>query len=95
MEPENKTYLDTYAWILFVKGKIAEAKVYIDKVVAGEIDKDERVTAGVLEHAGDIYFNCGDVEKALYYWEKALEKGGEDTSPLLRRKIKTRKYVAP
>ena len=28
-EPNNSTYLDTYAWILFVKGNYAEARLYI------------------------------------------------------------------
>ena len=29
-EPDNATYLDTYAWILFEKGNYAEARLYID-----------------------------------------------------------------
>ena len=29
-EPNNSTYLDTYAWILFEKGNYAEARLYID-----------------------------------------------------------------
>ena len=28
-EPNNSTYLDTYAWILFEKGNYAEARIYI------------------------------------------------------------------
>lgn len=95
MEPDNKTYLDTYAWVLFVQGKAEEAKVYIDKVLEGDIDGDERISSGVLEHAGDIYYICGDAEKALFYWKKAWEKGAEDASPLLREKIQTKKYVVP
>ena len=27
-EPNNSTYLDTYAWILFVKGNYAEARLF-------------------------------------------------------------------
>ena len=34
-EPGNKTYIDTYAWILFIKGKYAEAKLYMDRVLVG------------------------------------------------------------
>ncbi len=91
-EPENKTYLDTYAWILFVKGKYSEAKIYIDKVVEGGKTDDEEVTAGVLEHAGDIYAKCGDTAEALRYWKLAQQKGG-DVTPLLRRKIQQKQYI--
>lgn len=32
-EPNNSTYLDTYAWILFLQGRYEEAKIYIDLAV--------------------------------------------------------------
>ena len=91
-EPDNKTYLDTYAWILFMKGRYGEAKIYMEKVVKDASDDDEEVTAGVLEHAGDIYAMCGDLEQALAYWRRAQAKGG-DVTPLLSKKIKLKKYI--
>ena len=30
-EPDNASYLDTYAWILFEKGRYTEARIYIDQ----------------------------------------------------------------
>lgn len=91
-EPSNKTYIDTYAWILFIKGKYAEAKLYMDRVLEGNIKEDEDVSGGVLEHAGDIYARYGDMEGALKYWKMALEKG-EDVSDLLKKKIQLKKYL--
>jgi tetratricopeptide (TPR) repeat protein len=91
-EPGNKTYIDTYAWILFIKGKYAEAKLYMDRVLVGDIENDEEVSGGVLEHAGDIYAQCGDMEGALKYWKMAQEKGG-DVSQLLKKKIQLKKYI--
>lgn len=91
-EPDNKTYLDTYAWILFMKGKYSEAKIYIDKVVESGKADDEDVTAGVLEHAGDIYAKCGDMAEALKYWKMAEHKGGDVTSQL-RKKIQLKQYI--
>ena len=41
IEPDNVTYLDTYAWILFLKGKYTEAKIYMDKVVGGNQSMEE------------------------------------------------------
>lgn len=35
-EPDNKTYLDTYAWVLFMAGKYKDAKTYIDRVIPQE-----------------------------------------------------------
>lgn len=102
IEPDNVTYLDTYAWILFLKGKYTEAKIYMDKVVGyyekepqTEKEKENRksVNGGVLEHAGDIYYHCNEPEKALEYWKKAQKLEG--TSDLLEEKIKQKKYIAP
>lgn len=102
IEPDNVTYLDTYAWILFLKGKYAEAKIYMDKVVGyyeseptdnkGKENK-ETINGGVLEHAGDIYYHCNEPEKALEYWKKAQKSDG--ASDLLEQKIKQKKYIAP
>lgn len=101
-EPDNVTYLDTYAWILFLKGKYTEAKIYMDKVVGyyekepqteKEKENRESVNGGVLEHAGDIYYHCNEPEKALEYWKKAQKLEG--TSDLLEEKIKQKKYIAP
>lgn len=91
-EPANKTYLDTYAWILFIKGKYAESKLYMEQVLEGDIKDDPSVSAGVLEHAGDIYAMCGDMDKALKYWKMAQGKGGE-VSAVLAQKIQQKKYI--
>lgn len=86
-QPDNSTFLDTYAWILFKEGKYADAKTYIDRA----IEKDSTLSDVVLEHAGDIYSKNGDMEKALELWKKAAKKG--DGSALLQKKIKLMKYV--
>lgn len=91
-EPNNRTYLDTYAWILFIKQRYTEARLYIDKVLAPAAEGEEEEISGVLlEHAGDIYFKCGDKEAAIKYWRMAQEAGG--ASPMLETKIKHKKYV--
>ena len=66
-EPENKTYLDTYAWILFEKGRYTEARIYIEQALRNGGDKS-RV---IVEHCGDIYYMLGEKDKALAYWEKS------------------------
>ena len=86
-EPKNATYLDTYAWILFRQERYAEAKIYIDQTL--QCDSDS--SAVIVEHAGDIYAKCGDIDKAVELWTEALKKSpGND---LLARKARQRKYI--
>ena len=98
-EPTNNTYLDTYAWILFEKGKYAEARIYIDQALQNGGDK----SSVVVEHCGDIYWMTGEQEKALEYWMKAeklaaepveneSEKRDEKELVLLKKKIANKKY---
>ena len=87
-EPNNATYLDTYAWILFEKGNYAEARIYIDNAMKSD-DENSDV---IVEHCGDIYYMTGDVDGALSYWKKALEMGSE--SKTLKQKIEKKKYIA-
>lgn len=88
-EPKNATYLDTYAWILFMQQRYSEAKVYIEQALQNKDDSLDN--AVIFEHAGDIYACCNDSDKALEYWEQALK--GAPEKQILIRKIKLKKYV--
>ena len=88
-EPNNATYLDTYAWILFEKGNYAEARIYIDNAMKSEGGDKSDV---IVEHCGEIYYMTGAVDGALTYWKKALEMGSE--SKTLKQKIEKKKYIA-
>ena len=85
-EPNNGIYLDTYAWILFMQGRYEESKIYIDQA----LKNDETPSADVIEHAGDIYWKCGDHAAALKFWQQAVDKGGD--SKVLLKKLKQKKY---
>jgi tetratricopeptide (TPR) repeat protein len=87
-EPENPTYLDTYAWVLFRQKRYAEAKIYIEQAL--KFDTVD-VSADVLEHAGDIYANNGEMEKAMEKWKEASKLAPENK--VLIRKIKLKKYL--
>ncbi|MBR1547638.1 MAG: tetratricopeptide repeat protein [Prevotella sp.] len=94
-EPKNATYLDTYAWILFMQQRYSEAKIYIDQTLQNDADS----SAVMLEHAGDIYYHTGDTEQAVVYWQKALDKATDDSEikgerrQVLIRKIEQKKYL--
>lgn len=87
IEPENPTYLDTYAWILFRLSRYNEALKYI--LLAIENGGDEH--PDVVEHCGDIYYNCGDKDKALQYWHAAVRLNSQ--SKLIQAKILQEKYI--
>lgn len=95
--PDNKTYLDTYAWILFMQGEYEEAQRYMEKVVPTD-SSDSILLAGdetssiILEHAGDIAWMLGNEQRALTLWRLAVERGDE-ASPMLAQKVKKRKYL--
>ncbi|MBR3496402.1 MAG: tetratricopeptide repeat protein [Prevotella sp.] len=86
-EPKNSTFLDTYAWILFMQERYEEANIYIEQAV----QNDSTVSNVILEHAGDISAKLGNMKKAVEWWEKARDAGGN--SKVLIRKIKLRKYL--
>ena len=88
-DPTNATYLDTYAWILFLQQRYDEAKAYIDRALDNDTDSTQGPSAVVIEHAGDIYCMCGDKERAAQLWQKAIDAGGDKA--VLGRKIKTKK----
>ena len=85
-EPNNPTYLDTYAWVFFQQGNYTLAKIYLKSA----LDKGGSDSAVLLEHYGDVLYMSGDVDGALEYWNKALEKGSD--SKKLPQKIKDKKY---
>ena len=86
-EPKNATYLDTYAWILFMQERYAEAKVYIDQAVQNDSDS----SAVIFEHAGDIYYFNEQPERAVELWQQALLQ--DSRNKLVARKIKRKKYL--
>jgi tetratricopeptide (TPR) repeat protein len=87
LEPGNATYLDTYAWVLFKKGRYNEAKFIIERAV----DNMDVPNGVIIEHYGDILIKTGDVEGALKQWKKAVEL--EEHSDQLFEKIKSEKYI--
>jgi tetratricopeptide (TPR) repeat protein len=72
LAPGQATYQDTYAWVLFRMGRHADARVWMEKALAGSPQPD----GVLLEHYGDILFELGDAAGAMEQWRKAQERGG-------------------
>ena len=70
-EPANAIFLDTYAWIFFMKGELSSARFYIERAIAQDGGKNGEI----FLHYGDILSAVGEKESALKAWEKAQELG--------------------
>jgi tetratricopeptide (TPR) repeat protein len=68
-EPNNPTFLDTYAWVLFKREDYALARFYMRSAM----EKDKDPSEVLYDHYGDILFMNGEVEEAKNMWRKALE----------------------
>ena len=87
-EPENTTYLDTYAWILYMQKRYEEARIYIDQA----LKNDSTQTSSVIwEHAGDIYIRLGLKTDASNYWQKAIDSGADNAMEIRKKIARTKK----
>lgn len=87
LEPNNSSFLDTYAWILFQLEDYTGAKEWQEKAIKADGEK----SGTVLEHYGDILFKLGKKGEAVEYWKKAKQAGTD--SETINRKISEEKYV--
>lgn len=81
LEPNNATYLDTYAWVLYKQNKFEKALESIEKAYKNGGNDD----AVVVEHYGDILFKLGKTERANELWNEAIKLG--KGSEFLNKKI--------
>jgi tetratricopeptide (TPR) repeat protein len=71
-EKGNTTYLDTYAWVLFKRGKLKEAEKIMEKIVNSG-NKDD---AEWYEHYAYIMKALRNCLKAKEYWKRAMDLDG-------------------
>lgn len=69
LDKGNETFLDTYAWVLYKRGKYAEA----EKVMEGIIKNPGANDAEYFEHYGYILKKRRDCNNAVKSWENALK----------------------
>ncbi len=78
LEPDNGTYLDTHAWVLFKRKVYSEALYYMKQAM----EKTTEPSGVLYEHYGDILYVNGKKEEALAMWLKAKEAGDEVSTDL-------------
>lgn len=90
ISPDEPTFLDTYAWIVFLLKDYAEARKYIDLTIENTENIDSPENIVILDHAGDIYFHNGFREEAVNFWKRAAKLDG--ATPLIKKKASQRRY---
>lgn len=74
LDPQNPTYIDTHAWVLFSLGRLAEAK----QAILLALGLQKIPSADLLLHAGDILEALGDKQGATRYWNRAAQAGAPE-----------------
>ena len=67
--PNNRSYMDTYGWILYQQGKYKEAEVWLSR--AAKMGSK----SSILEHYGDVLYKLDRKDEALIYWIDAKKAG--------------------
>ncbi|MCF2491675.1 lipopolysaccharide assembly protein LapB [Dyadobacter sp. CY347] len=79
----NATYLDTHAWVLYVRKDYKKAKEFLERAMVDT----SGVSGTIVEHYGDVLFKLGERDNAVAQWKKAKSMG--ETTELLDKKIAT------
>ena len=81
-QPENPSFLDTYAWVLYKLEQYDQALEYILKALKAS----DKPNPTLIEHYGDILYKLGRKDEAWKQWKEAKAAG--EGSKLLERKAK-------
>ena len=85
IQPNNGTYQDTYAWILYQLGDYEEAKKWLEQA----LNNGASDSPVVVEHYGDVLYKLGLKDEALLEWNNAKKLGGSRDK--LEKKINEKK----
>jgi tetratricopeptide (TPR) repeat protein len=84
-EPDSAAILDSYGWVLFRRGRLPEARSYLQFAYSRMPDPE------IAAHLGEVMWRQGDVEAARRLWADAREKAPE-SAPLNET---MRRFIAP
>ncbi len=77
LRPDNGYIQDSWGWYLFIRGRVQEAVVELEK--AAKLKPNE---ATILEHLGDAYLRSNLREKALNRYKSAVEYADDENAKL-------------
>ncbi len=62
-------YLDSLGWVMYKKGRLADARLWLERASALENGEDPVI----FDHLGDVYWRLGERERARETWQKSLQ----------------------
>jgi len=70
-DPENSTFLDTYAWVLFKLGDFKNARIYAENalIINGQKDPD------IIFHYAEILYSCEEMILSEKFYRIAKDQG--------------------
>ncbi len=68
-DADNAAFVDSLGWVLFRRGRLDEARTWLEK--ATELTRGEDDPA-VWDHLGDVYFRLRKKDEARRAWQKSL-----------------------
>ncbi|QQD17649.1 tetratricopeptide repeat protein [Spongiibacter nanhainus] len=66
-EPDDPAIIDSYGWILLLKGQVEEAVTWLEKAFAQTQDHE------IAAHLGEALWQAGDQQRAKSVWKQGLE----------------------
>ncbi len=79
--PDNSAYLDSLAWVLYKRGKFAEALTQMEKALEMSKAKQNASDATLWDHLGDIQEQLKNIDQAVVAWQKALTAAKAESKP--------------
>ncbi|HEX5869792.1 MAG TPA: tetratricopeptide repeat protein, partial [Longimicrobium sp.] len=84
-EPGNPSFLDSLGWVLYKRGKLAEARAHLEKSAEtaaaggeeGDAEGGEGADPVVLDHLVDTVYRQGDAAAAGVHWGQAARRLAE------------------
>lgn len=76
-----------------IESEIPQEELVVEEVVEA-VESEPVGSAEIYDHAGDIYFRCGLINDAVYFWNKAVSLD-PDNIEHIKQKIKHRNVNAP
>ena len=85
LEPDDPAILDSYGWILLLKGNTQEALNYLERAFAQDSDHE------IAAHLGEAYWLLGREDEARKVWQEGLKNTPD--SPIIYDTLKRLKLI--
>jgi tetratricopeptide (TPR) repeat protein len=83
-EPDNQSYLDSLGWVLYKRGRFAEARSALESAIGNASLPDPIV----LDHLGDALYRLEKRPEATAQWKRSQDRLGKSGAGDDRDEIK-------